>query len=93
MLLLTENLAPLPSERFIIMKAYYTPDCPIDYTPKYFTDQDPQTESDLDSDDVIEIGDIETQFHKFSMRYETEGSIFFEITKKGYKSRLFRRAD
>jgi hypothetical protein len=71
LLLLTENLAALPSERYIIMKAYYTPDCPTDYTPQYFNDaSDPQTESDGDSDvDAIKIGDIETQYHKFSMRF------------------------
>jgi hypothetical protein len=51
------------------MKAHYTPDCPPEYTPKNFFDQDPQTESDADSDaDVIKVGDIETNFHKFSMR-------------------------
>ena len=50
LLLLTENLGPLPHVRYLIMKAHYTPDCPPEYTPKNFFEQDPQTESDTDSD-------------------------------------------
>jgi hypothetical protein len=69
LLLLTENLAALPAERFIVMKAYYTADCPPSYTPQHFVDAlDPQTESDDSDVDATKIGDIETAYHKFSMR-------------------------